>query len=194
MGLRQSPGVLAFLAMQGVCLLASQKIRGVVVSMMILARRQSREVRLAGDFSLVWPWCRWSTGDSRSCRQMVCWEVFTIAVQVHREIFGTDFATGPSVDPFEGSGELQLLLTAGSDSLLENNRALVEFDVAHKGRELHKMLVATRAVDILFFRVELQECQYRASDQGSFLCGASFMLTRSQCVLPARSVTKSWSQ
>lgn len=156
MELRQGPGVLAFLAMQGVYLLASQKIRCVVVPAMILTRRQSREVGLAGDFSLGGPWCRWSTGESRSCRQMVCWEISTIAIQVHREVFGTDFATAPSVDPFEGSGEFQLLLTAGVDSLLENDRTLVEFDVAHKGRELHKMLVATRAADVLFLCVELQ--------------------------------------
>lgn len=84
---------------------------------------------------------------------MVCWEVFAIAIQIHREVFGTDFATAPSVDPFEGSGEIQLLLTAGSDSLLENDRTLVEFDVAHKGRELHKVFVATRAIDVLFLSV-----------------------------------------
>lgn len=55
MGSRQGPGVLPFLAMQGVCLLASQKIRYVLVPMMILASRQSREVGLAGDFSIRGP-------------------------------------------------------------------------------------------------------------------------------------------
>lgn len=149
------PRVFAFLTMQGIVPFSRQKVGNIGVAMIVLAIRQSREIGLVGELDVGGPRGRRAVGCRQSHRQVVFRGASTISTQVHGEILGTVHSSAHAIDALEGSSEVQFLLAAGSGVLLRYDRTLVELDVAHKGGEMNKVLVAARAIDVLLLSMEL---------------------------------------